>query len=570
MHYLKADTSTKVVIGPVVAVGDGYTPVTTLSLSTADEAEVLKHDASAVTSISGNTFAAITSADGYYNLTLTAAQLDTEGRFTVLINDDSLCLPVRHDFMVVNANVYDSLFAAAATDYLQVDVTQVGGATEDIATETKQDTIDANVDAILVDTGTTLDNHLTDIKGTGFVKDTHSLIDIQTDTAAILVDTGTTLDGKINDIQGATFDTATDSLEAIRNRGDAAWTTGAGGSDRLLMVDTTIATLSTQTSFTLTAGSSDDDAYNNCTIVIEDVSTSTQKSVGVITDYVGSTKTITLKEAPVFTIAATDKVYILAENSLKTTVKNRQLDVTANGNAGIDWGNIENPSTAVDLSGTDIQLVDTCTTNTDMRGTDSAYTGTPPTAAAIADAVWDENTAGHTTSGTFGEQCKTDIDAILVDTADMQPKLGTPAGASISADIATIDTVVDRIEVDTTAIEVDTQDIQSRLPAALVGGKMDSDMTAISGSTTAADNLEASALGIVSTAVNDASASTTAFVTDLTETTDDHYNGRIIVFTSGNLAGQATDITDYTGSTKTVTVTALTEAPADNDTFVIV
>lgn len=46
----------------------------------------------------------------------------------------------------------------------------------------------------------------------------------------ILTDTGTTLDGKLDDIQGATFDTSTDSLEAIRNRGDAAWTTGAGGS----------------------------------------------------------------------------------------------------------------------------------------------------------------------------------------------------------------------------------------------------------------------------------------------------------------------------------------------------
>ena len=38
-----------------------------------------------------------------------------------------------------------------------------------------------------------------------------------------------------------------------------------------------------------------------------------------------------------------------------------------------------------------------------MRGTDSAYTGTPPAASAIADAVWDEATAGHTTAGTFGK-----------------------------------------------------------------------------------------------------------------------------------------------------------------------
>lgn len=42
-----------------------------------------------------------------------------------------------------------------------------------------------------------------------------------------------------------------------------------------------------------------------------------------------------------------------------------------------------------------------------------------PTAAAIAGAVWDESTSGHTTAGTFGEQVKTDIDAILVDTAEI-------------------------------------------------------------------------------------------------------------------------------------------------------
>jgi hypothetical protein len=164
-----------------------------------------------------------------------------------------------------------------------------------------------------------------------------------------------------DDNGGLDFDATTDSQEAIRDRGDAAWTTGAGGSDRLLMVDTTIATLATQTSFTLTAGSEDDDAYNNLSIVVEDVSTATQKSVGMVLNYTGVSKTITLKEALAFTIATTDKVYILAENSLKSTVANRQLDVTATGGAGIDWANVENPTTALDLSQTDIQLVDTAT-----------------------------------------------------------------------------------------------------------------------------------------------------------------------------------------------------------------
>jgi len=40
----------------------------------------------------------------------------------------------------------------------------------------------------------------------------------------------------------------------------------------------------------------------------------------------------------------------------------------------------------------------------------------------------------------------TDVQAIITDTADMQPKLGTPAGASISADILVIDNFVDGLE----------------------------------------------------------------------------------------------------------------------------
>jgi hypothetical protein len=40
----------------------------------------------------------------------------------------------------------------------------------------------------------------------------------------------TTIINHLAGIKGATFDTATDSLESIRNRGDAAWITGGGGS----------------------------------------------------------------------------------------------------------------------------------------------------------------------------------------------------------------------------------------------------------------------------------------------------------------------------------------------------
>ena len=94
-------------------------------------------------------------------------------------------------------------------------------------------------------------------------------------------------------------------------------------------------------------------------------------------------------------------------------------------------------------------------------------------------------------------------------------------------------------------------------------------------SAAAATKLEASAGTIVIGTVShdNTAASTTVFYSDdITETTADHFNGRIILFTSGNLIYQATDITDYSlasGEGK-FTVTVLTEAPADDVTFVIV
>ncbi len=118
---------------------------------------------------------------------------------------------------------------------------------------------------------------------------------------------------------------------------------------------------------------------------------------------------------------------------------------------------------------------------------------------------------------------------------------------------------------------LDTDQINAQADLALTDAtNVSANIEQIGGSATSASNLAASALGIISTTVNDAGASTTAFVISSSEATDDHFIGRIIVFTSGALAGQATDITDYVGSTKTVTVTALTEAPANGVSFVIV
>ena len=102
-----------------------------------------------------------------------------------------------------------------------------------------------------------------------------------------------------------------------------------------------------------------------------------------------------------------------------------------------------------------------------------------------------------------------------------------------------------------------------------MSGSIKADMLAISGDTGAADKLEEGATALQLGAAAAGTLSTTEMTTNLTEATNDHFNGRVITWTSGVLAQQSTDITDYDGTTKKLTFTAITEAPSDGDTFVI-
>jgi hypothetical protein len=127
-------------------------------------------------------------------------------------------------------------------------------------------------------------------------------------------------------------------------------------------------------------------------------------------------------------------------------------------------------------------------------------------AANALDAVWSTAvrvlTAATNITSTGG--------TTVPQTGDSYARLGAPAGASVSADIAAIEAQTDDIGVagagltalataaaltavaaQATAIEADTQDLQARVPAALTaGGYMKADALAISGDTAAADALE--------------------------------------------------------------------------------
>jgi hypothetical protein len=90
------------------------------------------------------------------------------------------------------------------------------------------------------------------------------------------------------------------------------------------ILNTTIATLSSQTSFTLTAGPAEDDALNGCVIAIHDVASAVQVGQAYILDYTGSTKTVTLAAGTTFTAATTDNVSVFPRSDLAYIIGENQ------------------------------------------------------------------------------------------------------------------------------------------------------------------------------------------------------------------------------------------------------
>lgn len=239
------------------------------------------------------------------------------------------------------------------------------------------------------------------------------------------------------------------------------------------MLDTFIATLSSQTSFTLNTGPVEDNALTGCLVVLHNVASAVQQSTALISAYTGATKTVTLAAAPTFTIAAQDNISVFLP-ALQPTV------------------------------------------------------------------------AGART---------------VVQTGDAFVRLGAPVGTNISVDIA--------------GIQSDTDNMQTRLPTVLVGGRMDSNMSAINNNNAAAVILDRSARTIVRGTIS-AASTTTVLVTsslDPAATAIDQFKTRVLIFdkdtTTANLRGQVRDITTNT-ALGVVTTTAFTDAPVSGDTFVIV
>jgi len=197
MNILKQSTAATVKLGAFVDDTDGKTAKTGLTISQADIRLSKNGGDFAQTN---NSAGATHDEFGYYDIPLDTTDTGTLGRLRVAVSESG-ALPVWQDFLVVTANVYDTL---CSTDTFDVNVTALA---DDVITAGKFDESTA-FPLKSADTGST------QVARVGADSDTlETLSDeiaaVKAETAAILVDTGTTLDGKLN-----TIDTNVDSILA--------------------------------------------------------------------------------------------------------------------------------------------------------------------------------------------------------------------------------------------------------------------------------------------------------------------------------------------------------------------
>jgi len=201
---------------------------------------------------------------------------------------------------------------------------------------------------------------------------------------------------------------------------------------------------------------------------------------------------------------------------------------------------------------------------------DSTSPASFKTGLAIVDEAYFKDGAGAWTAlpiaDTFTEIGTTGLYALSLTAAEMNHD-------QIMIKMTSAGMADDAIIIKTTAKSIDTlNDVSTGQVNAEVDNALNTALPATPTADSANDvlrNMKDAAKGIIVGTAMAGTLSTTMMTTDLTESTNDHFNGRVITWITGALKGQSTDITAYDGGAKKPTYSAVTEAPAAGDMFVI-
>ncbi len=165
-----------------------------------------------------------------------------------------------------------------------------------------------------------------------------------------------------------------------------------------------------------------------------------------------------------------------------------------------------------------------------------------PTAATVADAVWDEASAGHTDAGKAGQQLWTDLDAVLADTNELQTD-------DVPTSIAALPTAVEnRQEIDSnstqlSAIVADTNELQVDDVPGLIAAL--NDPTAVA----------------IRTEIDSNSTQLTAIVADTNELQTDWANGgRLDLLIDSIITATVGTIAEITGAADIPTTPTIKQA----------
>jgi hypothetical protein len=460
MQWLKQSTAVTLKIGPAIDEDDGKTAETGLTIAQAD----VRLSKNGGNMAQKNEATSCTHDEiGVYDCPIDATDTNTLGRLQLFVHESG-ALPIWHEYMVVPANVWDSFFGA---DYLHTNVAEIS---EDAAAANNAESFFDGTGYAgtnnVIPTVTTLTGHTAQTGDSYADLADGGRLDLLID--AIKAVTDTTTAALIADavwdelLTAATHNVATSAGRRLRDLGAFSVISGtaAAGAAQTITLDadaSTTANIYNQNLIVITGGTGAGQArmiveYTTGRVATVDRTWEVNPAAGseyqivafsgiLLADngvaQAGAASTITLATSAL-AIANSyigTNIYIAAGTGAGQTRLITAYTAGRVATVSPAWDTQPDNTSAYkvlpvgrsiveSLPTTTQASIDAIEADTNELQTDWADGGrldlildaaTAPSAAAVADAVWDELSTGHTDAGKAGQQLWTDVDAILAD-----------------------------------------------------------------------------------------------------------------------------------------------------------